>query len=278
MKDGQRFPLSLHHLNAFDISHAELIDIAGEMGCDHVCLFTYVPEAARQLYPAITAEDVPMLRERLAAADVTLCNLEVFPLDGEEDWAGFETALARGAGLGATRATAHIHGTDDPETATRRFAAFCDRAARHGITAGLEFHAFTSVHDIRSAARIVRQAERENGQLVCDVLHLIRNGGTPADVEAAADIIGYAQISDGPLIRPSSEWWREAIGERAIPGAGEFPLRDILAFLRPGTVVEMEVPQGSARKAGVSARDRIARLVQASRSLLASLPAKEAAE
>lgn len=271
---ASRFPLSLHHLNAFDVSHAELIALAGETGCDHVCLFTYVPEAARGLYPVVMPQDVPLLRERLAAARVTLCNLEVFPLDGQEDWPGYDAALATGAALGASRATAHIHGTDDPEVGAARFAAFCDLAAQHGITAGLEFHAFTSVPDIIAAARIVRAAGRANGQLVCDALHLIRNGGGPADVAENADIIGYAQISDGPLARPREQWWREAISERALPGEGEFPLRQIVASLRPGTIIEIEVPQGAARKAGVSARDRIAHVVAASRTLLDS-PASE---
>jgi sugar phosphate isomerase/epimerase len=195
------FALSLHHLSALDVSHADLIIIAGALRVDYLCMFTYVPERARHLYPCIDPSQVALLRDTQASAGATLSNLEVFPLDGKEDWAGFARGLEIGAALGATRATAHIHNASDHETAVARFAAFCDMAAPYGIAPGLEFNAFSSVHSIQSASAIVRDAARGNANLVCDMLHLVRNGGGPADVAAAADIIGYAQINDGPLDR-----------------------------------------------------------------------------
>jgi sugar phosphate isomerase/epimerase len=273
---ARRFPLSLHHLNAFDVSHAELLTIAGEFGCDHVCMFTHVPEAARAIYPCITPDQVPMLRDVQRSSGVTLCNLEVFPLDGQEDWAAFARALETGAALGATRATTHIHNAPDHETAVARFVAFCDLAAPYGISPGLEFNAFAGVKDIRSATAIVRDADRPNGALVCDMLHLIRNGGGPDDAARAADIIGYVQISDGPLSLPEKDWWHEAIRERALPGQGQFPIVETVRHMRPGTVIDIEVPQTAARKAGVSARDRIGRAVEATRQVLATVPDMEA--
>ena len=77
-------PLSLHHLTALDASPAELIGIAGALGCTHVTLFTHVPEAARHVYPMVTAEAVAELRAALDRSGVTLCNLEVFPLDSDD--------------------------------------------------------------------------------------------------------------------------------------------------------------------------------------------------
>jgi sugar phosphate isomerase/epimerase len=269
---GRRFPLSLHHLNAFDASHADMIRMAGAFGCEHVCLFTYVPEAAKHLYPCIQPEDVAMLRAVQREAGATLCNLEVFPLDGREDWAAFDRALETGAALGATRATTHIHDAPDHATAVERFGRLCDLAAPYGISPGLEFNAFAGVKDIRTATAIVRDAARPNGAMVCDMLHLIRNGGGPDDVAAAADIIGYVQISDGPLVLPEKDWWHEAIRERALPGEGEFPLVEALRHLRPGTVIDIEVPQTALRKAGMSAHDRIGRVVEATRRILARLP------
>jgi hypothetical protein len=271
---GDRFPLSLHHLCALDATPAELIGLAGTMGCAHVCLFTYVPEAARRLYPTVAADDIPMLQSHMAETGVSLCNLEVFPLDGQEDMAGFEAGLKTGAGLGATRATAHIHEADI-ETATRRFALFCDMAAEHGIIAGLEFNGFSSVKDIATAAAIVRRASRTNGQLVCDVLHLIRSGGEPNDVAAAANLIGYAQISDGPAIIADADRWHEAIRERMLPGEGAFPIVESFRHLHPGTVIEIEVPQGASRRAGVSAEERIRRAVEATRTILAQVQPPE---
>jgi sugar phosphate isomerase/epimerase len=269
-----RFPLSLHHLCALDATPAELVALASAMGCAHVCLFTHVPEAARRFYTQVTADDIPALRTRMDEAGVSLCNMEVFPLDGREDWAAFETGLKTGAALGATRATAHIHDADT-KTAVRRFALFCDMAATHGIIAGLEFNAFSGVKDIITAAAIVRAAGHANGQLVCDMLHLVRSNGTAEDVAAAANLIGYAQISDGPATLADADRWHEAIRERMLPGNGAFPIVDAFRHLRPGTVVEIEVPQTAARKAGVGADERVRGAVEASRAVLSGIKAAE---
>lgn len=269
MSAVDRFPLSLHQLTALDAAPSRLIDLAGRAGCAHVCLFTHVPEAARGRYPLVTAADVPDLRARMDAEGVSLCNLEVFPLDGNEDHAAFAVALETGAALGATRATAHIHEASGFDEAVARFAAFCDLARPYGIIAGLEFNAFSGVCDIGSAAAIVRAAGRANGQLVCDALHLFRNGGSVVDLAAHTDIVGYAQLSDGPLVLKSEEWWREAVRSRALPGMGELPLVGLVAALREGTVIEIEVPRADDAKAGINAETRIERAVAATRAVIA---------
>ncbi len=240
--EGAGWPLSLHHLCALDVSPAELVTFAAAAGCYRVCLFTYVPDAARRFYPMVQADDVPALADHMRASGVTLCNIEVFPLDGKEDPAAFEEALRVGAALGATRATAHIHDAD-ADTAITRFARFCAMAAQHGIIAGLEFNSFSAVKDIASAATIVQGAGQSNGELVCDMLHLVRSGGTAADVAAVADRIGYAQISDGPATIADADRWPEAIRQRALPGDGDFPIIDIMQSLGRNAVIEIEVPQ-----------------------------------
>lgn len=265
---SDHFPLSLHHLTALDATPAQLVELARDNGCAHVCLFTYVPEAARAAFPMVMPEDVPALKAVMDACSVTACNLEVFPLDGTDDVAGFASALETGAALGATRATAHIHELADEAEAIARFAAFCDQASEHGIMAGLEFNAFSAVNDIDSAARIVRGAGRRNGQLVCDALHLFRNGGSVEAVAAQADIIGYAQFCDGPMERDRAEWWREAVGTRELPGRGEFPLTELASALRDGTVVEVEIPRKAEMKEGVPAADRVRAAVAAVKSVL----------
>lgn len=267
-------PLSLHHLCALEVTPTELISLAAEAGCDHVCLFTHVPEAARHVYPMVRPADVAALGAHMAASGVSLLNLEVFPLDGTEDEARFDAALATGAALGARRATAHVHAADRA-TAIARFGRFCDLAARHGIVAGLEFNAFSAVRDIGSAAAVVRAAARANGGLVCDMLHLVRSGGTPDDVAAAADLIGYAQICDGPATIAEADRWHEAIRERMLPGSGDFPIVEALRHLAGDAVIEIEVPQTAARKAGTSARERVTRAVAATRAVLRQVDSEE---
>src|SRR3546814_20358052 len=73
--------LSLHHLTALDATPAELATIAGRLECQHITLFTHVPEQARAMFPCVMPDDVPALSDALASANVSLCNLEVFPLD-----------------------------------------------------------------------------------------------------------------------------------------------------------------------------------------------------
>lgn len=268
--------LSLHHLTALDASPAELVAIAGRLGCDHVCLFTHVPGPITGLFPRVGEADVAELSASLRRAGVTLCNLEVFPLDADPDWAGFERALAVGQALGASRATAHIHDLDDREGAAA-LARFSDLAARFGIVAGLEFNAFSAVRTLPQAAAILDAADRPDASLVCDMLHLMRGGGGPSDIAAARDRIGYLQICDGPRDRTRDEAWHEAIRERGLPGTGDFPLAAALAALRPGTIVDVEVPQHAARKAGVPPFERARRAVEAARGLIATHMPKEAA-
>lgn len=265
--------LSLHHLTVLDASAEELIAIAGALDCAHICLFTYVPPAVRHLYPIVTDADVAALRAALTRAGVTPCNLEVFPLDASPDWTGFEAALATGTALGATRATAHVHDAD-PREAARRFGRFCDMAAGFGIAAGLEFNAFSAIRTLPAGAAVVRAAGRANGSLVCDMLHLFRSGGNPDDVAGATDIIGYAQLCDGPREMPAEQRWHEAIRERLPPGEGAFPLADAMRALRDSAVLEVEVPQTAARKAGEPPIERARRAVEAARRLI-STPAHD---
>lgn len=246
--------LSLHHLTALDVTPVEWIAIAGRLGCDYVTLFSHVPEQARHIYPMVKADDVASVRDALARANVAVCNLEVFPLDQDGDLDRFADGLRTGAAIGATRATAHLHDMADEAQGMARFAAFCAMAADHGIVAGLEFNGFSAVRDIESAARIVRGAQC--GTIALDALHLMRNGGDAAAVARDADLITYAQLCDGPLEIAPDTAWHEAVRERGLPGAGAFPLGAIKAALHPDTIIEAEVPQTAARKAGVPAEER----------------------
>ena len=264
--------LSLHQLTALDALPLDLIDIAHTLGCTSVCLFTHVPDAAQGRYPLVGPDDAPAVKAALDHTGLTISNLEVFPLDGETGPEAFEPGLALGAALGAPRATVHIHNAT-PEQARARFAAFCDQAARHNIAAGLEFNAFSAVPDIASAEAIVRAAARPNARLVLDCLHLMRSGGAVADVARTADLIDFVQLCDGPASIADDQRFREAVTARGLPGTGTFPLADIVAALRPGTVIDVEVPQSAAAKAGVSALDRARAAVSASRALLSGEPA-----
>lgn len=259
--------LSLHQLTALDASPRELIAIASRLSVDAVCLFTHVPEVARGRYPQVESDDAAALRRALDAAGVGIANLEVFPLDQGGARHDLDRGLALGAALGASRATAHLHAVSSEQEAIDRFAEFAGRAAAFGIVAGLEFNNFSAVRDLANAERIVRAAGC--GSLVLDMLHTVRGGATAVDVARAADFIGYAQLCDGPASIAPDARWREAVGERLPPGDGDFPLVELVKALQPGTIIDVEVPQTLARKAGVPALERARRAVEASRRVLA---------
>jgi sugar phosphate isomerase/epimerase len=261
--------LSLHQLTALDADPSELIDIARQLEVAAVCLFTHVPEAAAGRFPVVAEGDAVELRKRLDGAGVRLSNLEVFPLDREGRRDAFDRGLAIGAALGAERATAHIHAVSNGREAIDRFADFAELAAAHGIVAGLEFNHFSAVRDIASAERIVRGSGR--GTIVLDMLHAVRSSALPEDVARVADLIAYAQLCDGPMNISSEDRWREAVGERLPPGEGEFALLELAKPLHGQVMFDVEVPQTSARKAGIPAIERARRAVLASRRLLSKL-------
>ncbi len=261
--------LSLHQLTALDASPTDLIAIAEKLGVDQVCLFTHVPAAAAHVYPSVRTEEVAAVRAALDASGVTLCNLEVFPLDTNDAPDLLDSGLDIGAALGATRATAHIHDVESEAQAVDRFARFARRAATFGIVAGLEFNNFSAVRDVIVAERIVRSAGI--GSLVLDTLHLARGGGGPADAARVADLVGYVQLSDGPETVPPEARWREAVSDRMLVGEGALPLGRIVSALSPSATYEVEAPQSAARKAGVDAEERCRRAVEAARRLLMTL-------
>jgi sugar phosphate isomerase/epimerase len=262
--------LSLHQLTALDAAPIELVQIAGRLGLAAVCLFTHVPERARHIYPCVGPAEVDALRDAMAAAGITISNLEVFPLDRDDDPGRFDEALAVGAALGATRATVHVHDADLPR-AIARFGAFCDRASDYGIAAGLEFNAFSAVTDAGFAETIVREAGRANGRIVADLLHHVRSEGSVEDLARIADLVDFAQLCDGPATIAEDRRWHEAVSERMLPGAGAFPLAALLRTLQEETVIDIECPQKSAAKAGVSAFDRCHAAADAARAVLAGI-------
>ena len=266
-------PLSLHHLTVLDVAPADLVDLAAELGCDHACLFTQVEPATRGVFPCVEdAAGVAAVAARCAASGVSICDLEYFPVKPGLDVTDYAAALERGARLGATRGTAHIH---DPERgrALETFAALCDLAAPLGLNIGLEFTYFSQVNSLVEALAFVADAGRANGDVVLDALHFFRSGADPSGL-AAMDLsrVGYIQICDGPLAITEEARMIEAGSERGSPGEGQFDLPAFIAGLPSGPAIAVEVPQARRMAAGVTPLDRARAAVTATRQLLAARP------
>jgi sugar phosphate isomerase/epimerase len=248
-------PLSLSHLTVLDAPPPELVTVAAEAGFDAVGVRVF-PAGDEPPYPMLG--DTPMVRDtlaRLAGTDVQVFDVEVLRLRPDSRHEDALRILDAGLRLGA-RAVLVIANDPDESRLVDRFAAVCAAAAARGLRASLEFMVFSSVKTLADARRIVDRAAHPAAAILVDALHLHRSGGTPADVAAVPPgLLPYAQLCDGPYqpVRAGSAAppgmtpaeaaaLTEARTGRRLPGAGDLPLRDLVAALPAGAALAVESP------------------------------------
>ena len=260
-------PLALHHQTVLEVPPTELLAIAHELGCQHVCVFVHLP-LPDVPFKAVTPEMVPELRARMAATGVTVAGVEFFVLSENVDVESFRSAVELGAQLGGRRLIVVSFDTV-ASRAAENLARTCDLAAEYDMQVGLEFTGVTpGCTSLESAANLIRLASRPNAGFGVDCLHLVRTGGTPTDVAAMpAELFGYFQICDGPDLVVRSDYSAES-RERMVPGEGVFPIAEILDALPAATPVDVEVPSIIGSQRGVPALERARRSVSAARELL----------
>jgi sugar phosphate isomerase/epimerase len=268
--DAVTHRLSLHHVTVMDVGPVELVSIAAELGCHHVCLFTHVDPEALQLFPCTW--DSATLREvaqRCSATGVSAHSLEYFNVYPETDLDTYRQGLEIGAQLGARCATTHVRDSE-PRRAADNFARFCDIAGEFGISPAIEFTELAGPGTLGDAREIVEGANRVNAGIALDTLHLFRSGGTVDDVaKLNPQFIKSVQMSDGPMrLQNANEYFNETVFERQIPGEGEFPLRELARFFPPGMVIDIEVPLKSYMNRGSSALQRARLAVEGARRVL----------
>jgi sugar phosphate isomerase/epimerase len=200
---------------------------------------------------------------------VKLGNMECFNLTPEVVPEDFRPAVALGAELGATSLVAINAWDPERSRALDNFVALSRIAAEFGMKANVEFISMGKIRTLEEAVAFVIDSGEPNVGVTVDVLHLVRTGGTAADMRKVdPNLIGYVQICDGPAGLAREEWNDEGFEQRQVPGEGEFPLADIVAAIPSGVTVGIEVPQRSRREAGVSAGERARMAVADTRALL----------
>ncbi len=265
-------PISLEQLTVNEATPAELISIAGALKCQHISLFlrkTGAPGLAWQPLVTDAAFRKELLR-RMADNGVSPFTAEFFGLSPKAQVEPYRPAMESAAEFGAKKLSVLVSDTDE-ERRLERFCELCDRAAEFGLGVNVEFVALTQLRSLRDALRLVTRANRANGGIMVDTLHLMRSGGTVAEL-AAADPrwIGGAQFSDGPLTMPPDQQLHEALNERMLPGDGEFPLREFVRALAPSVPIGVEVPLQSLKDKGVGPLERARMAVEASRRVIAA--------
>ncbi|MFA7585965.1 MAG: TIM barrel protein [Novosphingobium sp.] len=266
--------LALHQVSVMDVSPLTLVDLAADVGCDGICVFTHTPMLPSEDgkidlgFPLVTREMVPALKQRLNERNVSIGNVEFFPVTEDFNLDDYRAGLQIGQDIGAARLVTHIH---DPQfdRAAGNLHALGAAAAEYGLLACLEFTPlFPACPSIGEAVRIINASGSDNVRIGVDALHLERSGGTVADV-AAVDpaLIGYCQICDGP--RGRGEGYFDEALDRLVAGTGEFPLRELARVLPAHTAYDVETPLAALADRGVSATERVKLAVDGARWMLA---------
>ena len=143
-------------------------------------------------------------------------------------------------------------------------AGVCRRAATRGLTIVLEFVPDTAIPDIHAARTLVEMCGEANCAILLDPWHLIRSGGTLADVQALPQrMIGALQLDDRTPPAPGTAY--VPMSGRDLPGEGQLPLHDIVRAVlagNPGVTAEIEVFNDELRgMTSDAAAARVARAV-----------------
>jgi sugar phosphate isomerase/epimerase len=153
-----------------------------------------------------------------------------------------------------------------------RFAGFCEAAARHGLTADLEFMPWTCVPNLATASQVVAQAGQPNGGILVDALHFDRSNSSTAELaRVPVGRLHYWQICDAPAERPTTTdaLIHAARYERMFPGEGGIDLKSLARAMPADIVVSIEVPTVELAKT-VDARTRAQRAIDAARKVIAA--------
>lgn len=265
--------LGVDFITAAELAPAALIAAAADNGCQCVSLLVHPHPAAA--IPDHGLLDNPAIRQEARAVaqfhGVQIDMIEAFVIGPQTDIESFRPAFECGAFLGATFVNGLVR---DPDESRRleNLGKYSELAHACGLRPMLEPVASSSLSTFSIAIDTIRRVGCGRLVLEVDILQLIRTGGTPADLLGVdMNLIGRAQICDGPL-NAVLEPRYEAIEQRQIPGAGEFPLREFLQALpRKELTLAAEVPLRNLAEAGVSGAERIRRVIQGTRKIMESL-------
>jgi sugar phosphate isomerase/epimerase len=261
---------SLAYLTAAPLSAPETVSMAAELGYQAVGMRALPAAPGGDFWPLIADKAaLAETRSRLADTGVTVFDMEIIRLGADFDGRTVAPFLDVASALGAKAVLVAGDDTDRSRLAAS-FAAFCDAAAPHGLTADLEFMPWTAVRNCADARAIVETADRPNGRILVDSLHAARSGTTIADLAALPrGMLSYAQICDAPVEIPTTTEGliHTARLERLLPGEGGIDLRAMFATLPDDIPISIELPNEAA-KTRLGVREWARRALESSRRVL----------
>lgn len=266
--------IGIEFLSVFNLPPIDFVNLAADLGCETISTgltsspFNPLGQAEWSL------RDNASLREQMVVAlydrNITIGLGEGFAVREHMDVAGRYRDLALMAELGVGRINT-ISLEPDLTRSFDQFAALAELAAEFEMETTLEFGPGMTIGNLAGAVEAVRHVNRPDFKLLIDTMHLLRSGGTAADVAALpAGMIGYVQLCDSPLNDGELSYMEEAMFERMAPGTGELPLLEVVAALPADMPLSLEIPQLTLARAGVDHHERLVRCVAATRTLWAA--------
>ncbi|WP_375490003.1 sugar phosphate isomerase/epimerase family protein [uncultured Jatrophihabitans sp.] len=223
-------PLTLHRPG----DPFALIDAAARAGFAAVGMTPRTPDGAWASWcrqPTLTAVASAAANSGLAVTDVGVATLDT-PQDTDAVHRLTEVAAALGAGVLIVLDRDH-----DARRAHDSLAAITESAARSGVTAGLEFMAYSAAPDVSKARRLTAGTA---AGIVFDVFQHERAGGSPADLDEDDPLV-LVQLADG-VPMSDVDLRTEALTDRRLPGHGTFDLPAYLARVPAGVPITVEAP------------------------------------
>ena len=166
--------------------------------------------------------------------------------------------------------------SSDPERGAARdkLAILIERGTANGVRVNLEFGLFTEVKTIAQASAMLAEVDGPAAGLLVDSLHWQRSGGTLADIAAIPPRwLSYIQLCDAPLpgANPADPdaILAEAIDGRMAMGAGDLPLREIVARLPDGLPIAIEERSSVLREAFPDLNARAREVARTTRAFFA---------
>lgn len=237
---------SLAHLSMIAVPPARLAEVAAGAGFDWFSLrLTPSPSTGVDHGHLGDERALDALRRRIDDSGARLLDLEVIRMKSPESVAEAAPLLEAAQALGARYVIATVEDAD-PVRRVETLAAVADAAARHDTAIALEFMMFTASRTLLDAIDIVRSAGASNVVVLPDVLHVVRSGGTLAQLaDTDPALLPYAQICGatgaGPAPDPDAAR-AEGVRARLLPDEGDLPVREFVAALPASTILAVEAP------------------------------------
>jgi sugar phosphate isomerase/epimerase len=252
--------LSLAYLTVDGVDPLQHIEAAADAGYRAAGLRILPPRHLAGA-PAVVG-NAPLIRaikHACAQTGISLLDAEVVSLAQDSTRSQLQAVVDVAAELDFTFIQTVV---EDPDLnrAAQRLAELAELAASARIGIALEFMRFRALSDLQLAIGLIERVGRPNVQVLIDVLHLMRSGGSPEQVAALApQSIALAQLCDAPAQAPPEDLLaHEARNARLLPGDGALPLSAFLDALPDGLPLSIEVPNAALAARGHCERARLA--------------------